>query len=415
MTVQLKAELPNFARDLFRPTRYKVLWGGRGAGRSWNIARALLIMGMQKKLRILCAREFQKSIADSVHRLLRDQIDLLQLPGYTVIQREILHQGTGTTFLFEGLRYNTNRIKSLEGIDICWIEEAESVSKDSWEIVIPTIRKEGSEIWISFNPDLETDPTYQRFVVKPPPNAIVKKVGWEDNPWFTEEMREEKDYLYAVDPDAADHVWGGETKKFSDAQILHGKWRVEAFEPHDSWVGPMYGVDFGFADDPTAMVEFYIRPPDRTSKTKSQGALMIRRESWKLRLDIHKMKQTWNKVFGTRIARRTIRADNARPETISFLKQHGLNAIRPVFKWKGSVEDGIAWLRAFEEIVIHPDCPKTREEARLYSYKVDQKTGEILPEVVDKHNHCIDAIRYGASPQIRLRRKPMAGYTGMSY
>lgn len=413
--IQINAQFPEWSEDLFRPARYKVFWGGRGAGRSWAFARALLIMGAQRKMRILCAREYQKSIADSVHRLLRDQIDMLQIPGYTVTQREIIHNGTGTNFLFEGLRYNTNRVKSLEGVDICWVEEAESVSKESWEILIPTIRKSGSEIWISFNPDLESDPTYQRFVVNQPPRSIVEKVGWEDNPWLPEELREEKDYLYRVDPEAAEHVWGGVTRQASEAQILYGKWRVEAFEPEPHWIGPMFGADFGFAEDPSTLVEFYVARDPGKAKRMSQGKLMIRRESWKVRLDLHKMTPLWYSIFGRHLNQQVIRADSARPETISYLKQHGLRRIRPVFKWPGSIEDGIAYLRQYEEIIIHPDCKHAREEARLWSYKVDRKTQEILAVVEDKHNHIWDAIRYGLSPMIRTARSPRNTYSGTSY
>jgi phage terminase large subunit len=410
--LQLRADLPAYAEGLFIPKRYKVYYGGRGAARSWSFARALLIKGAQQRLRLLCVREFQKSIADSVHKLLVDQIELLQMPGWTVTQRLIEHAGTGTTFIFEGLRYNTNRIKSLEGIDICWVEEAESVSKDSWELLIPTIRKEGSEIWISFNPDVEEDPTYQRFVVNRPPNAIVQKVGWEDNPWFPETLAEERDYLYRVDPEAADHVWGGEPRRASEAQILAGKWRVEAFEPEGHWVGPLFGGDFGFAEDPSTLVELYIH-----KKKGVQGVLYLRRESWHVKLDIHKMIPQWNKDIGVErtLRGRVIRADSARPETISYLKQHGLQRIQPVFKWPGSVEDGIAYLRGFEEIIIHPSCKHAREEARLYSYKVDKHTGDILPEVKDAHNHIWDAVRYALAPMIRQKRMPKSTYSGMTY
>jgi len=366
-------------------------------------------------MRILCCREFQKSIADSVHKLLSDQIGLLELPGWRINKTEIIHVGTGTVFLFEGLRYNTNRIKSLEGIDICWVEEAESVSKDSWEILIPTIRKAGSEIWISFNPDLEDDPTYQRFVVHNPPRAVVRKVGWEDNPWFPEELREEKDYLYAVDPEAAEHVWGGEPRKSSQAQILRGKWRVEAFEPESHWIGPLYGADFGFGDDPTALVECYVAKDPGAPKV-SQGRLMIRRESWKLHLDIHKMRKRWvEDIQNRQLSKYVIRADSSRPETISYLRQHGLHRMRGVFKWPKSVEDGIAYLRQYEEIIIHPACKKWKEEARLYSYEVDPKTQEVLAKVKDKHNHLIDATRYALAPMIRARRSAGQSYRGHSY
>ena len=413
--MQLRAQLPVYAQELFRPARYKVFYGGRGAARSWSFARSLLIMGAQQKLRILCCREFQKSIADSVHRLLSDQILLLGMPGWKVTKTGIEHVGTGTTFIFEGLRYNANRIKSIEGIDICWIEEAESVSKDSWELLIPTIRKEGSQIWISFNPYLEEDPTYQRFVISNPPNAIVRKVGWQDNPWFPDTLREEMEYLYRVDPDAAEYVWGGFPRKASDAQILNGKWKVESFEVQPNWIGPYYGLDFGFADDPTALVEVWV-DRDPKAKKSSKGRLMVRREGWKLKLDLHKYTQFFYPIFGSRVLpRHTIRADSSRPESISYLKQHGLPRMTPVYKWPGSVEDGIAYLRSYEEIVIHPDCPKTREEARLWSYKVDTKTQLILPDVVDQHNHTWDGIRYALAPIIRMARRPRSTYTGLSY
>lgn len=412
--MKLRADLPKYAQHLFQPRRYKVFYGGRGAGRSWTIARGLLILGAQKKLRILCAREYQKSIQDSVHRLLRDQIDMLEIPGYTVTNREITHAGTGTNFLFEGLKYNTNRIKSLEGVDICWVEEAESVSKDSWEILIPTIRKEGSEIWVSFNPDLEGDPTYQRLVINQPPNSLVLPVSWEDNPWFPDTLREEKDYLYSVDPDAAEHVWGGSCRSHSDAQILKGKWRVEAFEPAGHWKGPYYGADFGHVD-PTTCIELWIQPPKERGRSRSQGSLMIRKEAYKVGLDLDKTRQFWQKHLGTYIVQRVVKADNSRPETISYLKRHGMRRISAAMKWPGSIEDGIAYLRQFEEIVIHPDCVHTREEAKLYSFKVDRLTGEVLPDIVDKHNHCLDAIRYALSSAIRTRKVPRSTYSGVAY
>jgi len=376
---------------------------------------ALLIMGGQQKLRILCCREFQKSIMDSVHKLLGDRIATLELPGWVVQKTTIFHRITGTEFIFEGLRYNANRIKSLEGIDICWVEEAESVSKESWDILIPTIRKAGSEIWISFNPDLDEDPTYQRFVLNPPDSCHTQKVGWEDNPWFPQELREEKDYLYRVDPDAAAHVWGGETRSSSEAQVLHGKWRVEAFEPHGTWNGPLYGADYGFAQDPTAAVEVYVAKSPGESKSFSRGKLYVRRESWRVNLDISKINETWRRVFGKYMMQSPIRADSSRPETTAFLKKQGFRRIQSVYKWPGSVEDGIAYLRQFEEIIIHPDCKHTIQEAKLYSYKVDEKTMEVTTKIIDKHNHCIDAIRYALAPMIRIARRLPHKYSGTSY
>lgn len=401
--MQLRCELPKYAAPLFQPKRYKVLWGGRGKGASWSFARALLIMGAQRPLRVLCARELQRSIKDSVHRLLSDQIEALGLVGYIITNTEIRHTN-GTLFLFEGLRYNINKIKSLEGVDVCWVEEAESVSKDSWETLIPTIRKEGSEIWITFNPDQEDDPTYQRFVVDPPPNAWVKKVSWRDNPWFPDTLREEKDYLYGVDPDAAEHVWEGETKKASDAQILHGKWIVESFEPGSDWDGPYHGLDFGFANDPTVLVQCWIH----------KRKLYIEKEAYKVGLELDHTREFLQRQVPN-VDKYVVRADASRPESISYLKRHGIPRIIAAVKWPGSIEDGIAHLRQYEQIVIHPRCVHAKEEAKLYSYKVDERTGDILPIIVDKHNNVWDAVRYALAPIIRAVKIPRSGYGGMSY
>lgn len=219
----MTAEFPDKLQCLFEPHRYKVLFGGRGGAKSWGIARALLILGAQRKLRILCAREIQKSIADSVHTLLRDQIAGLALAGrYEVLETAI--RGTnGTEFLFAGLRHNVASLKSVEGCDIVWVEEAQTVSKDSWDTLIPTVRKDSSEIWLSFNPDLETDDTYKRFVLNPPPGALVVRVGWRDNPWFPDVLRIEKDHLEASDPAAYRHVWEGEPKSAIQGAIFAGE------------------------------------------------------------------------------------------------------------------------------------------------------------------------------------------------
>lgn len=417
----LKAALPAYAERFFQPAPYKVCYGGRGGGRSWTFARMLLIMAAQRPLRILCARELQKSIDDSVHRLLQDQIELLGLPGFIILQREIRHVN-GSLFLFTGLKHNVNQIKSMEGLDIVWVEEAEAVSKESWQKLIPTVRKEDSEIWVTFNPDKEEDETYQRFVVNPPERAIIYKASWQDNPWFTDKLREEKDYLYAVDPEAADWVWGGNIRKISEAQILRDKWTVEAFEvPYRTvggqkrslWEGPYFGSDFGSVD-PTTLVKLWVAP----GKLKySNGILMVERESYKSKLDISDIPRRWREDVGPPPLS-LIQADNARPETIRYLQQRGFPRIRAVKKWPGSIEDGIAYLRQFEQIVIHPRCKNVAMEARLYSYKVSKETGEVLPDIIDKHNHAIDAIRYALVNKIRhakVKKKSSRLYSGISY
>lgn len=381
-------ELPEYALPLYDPWRYKVLYGGRGAGRSWSMARVLLDLADQQPLRVLCTRELQASIRDSVHRLLTDQIDRLGLP-FEVLQTEIRHPN-GSLFIFEGLRHNITKIKSIEGIDICWVEEAERVSKESWDVLIPTIRKAGSEIWVTFNPDQETDPTYQRFVVSPPPNAWIRKVSADDNPWLPDELRAERDYLYRVDPEAAAHIWGGECRHASDAQIMRGKWVVREFEPDpDRWDGPYHGADFGFSTDPATLTRCWIH----------ERRLHIEHESYHVGLELDDTAETWQEdVPGCE--RYVVRADSAEPKSISYLRRHGIPKIEGVTKWAGSVEEGIRFLRQFEEIVIHPRCRHTIDEARHYSYKVDKRTGDVLPIVVDANNHIWDAVRYAIAPLI---------------
>jgi hypothetical protein len=226
-------EFPTKLRCLFEPKRYKVLYGGRGSGKSWGVARALLILGASRPVRILCAREFQNSIKESVHKLLDDQIDALGLRAfYQVLDTEIRGRN-GTEIIFEGLRRNATKIKSMEGINIAWIEEAQTVSKASWDLLIPTIRAAGSEIWVTFNPDLDEDDTYQRFVIAPPSNATVRLVNWNDNPWFPDELRAEKDDLQAKDLDAYDNVWGGLTKR----KVVGALWSKEmiGLHRHGAW------------------------------------------------------------------------------------------------------------------------------------------------------------------------------------
>jgi phage terminase large subunit len=204
-----QADFPAKLEFLFQPSRYKCLYGGRGGAKSWGIARALLIMGAQRKLRILCARETMNSIADSVHKLLSDQVESLQLASHYQIQKSSIVGLNGTEFAFAGLRHNVAQIKSYESFDIAWVEEAQSVSKGSWEVLIPTIRKPDSEIWVSFNPELESDSTYQRFVLSPPPGAVVVKMNFRDNPWFPDVLQAEMEHLKATDSDAYNHVWEG--------------------------------------------------------------------------------------------------------------------------------------------------------------------------------------------------------------
>jgi len=212
-------QFPKKLQNLFKPYRYKVLHGGRGGAKSWGVARALLLLGAQNPIRVLCAREFQNSIADSVIKLLADQLEPLGLSDHYEVQKTIIKGKNGTTFSFEGLRHNVTKIKSYEGVDYCWIEEAQTVSKSSWDVLIPTIRKPDSEIIITFNPVLESDETYQRFVENPPTNSWVQQINWSDNPWFPDVLKQEMEDLKRRDFAAYRNVWLGECKLSVDGAI----------------------------------------------------------------------------------------------------------------------------------------------------------------------------------------------------
>ena len=217
----MRAEFPDKLQFLFEPHRYKVAYGGRGGAKSWGFARALLIQAAERRLRVVCARETQQSIQQSVHALLKDQIAALGLGGhYTVLESRIIGRA-GSEFMFAGLRHNVDAIKSLEGADIVWVEEAQVVSKASWDILIPTVRKDDSEIWISFNPVLATDATYKRFVLSPPSSAVVAFMSWRDNPWFTEVLRAEMEDERERDRENYEHIWEGKVRS-SVAGAIYG-------------------------------------------------------------------------------------------------------------------------------------------------------------------------------------------------
>lgn len=367
--------------------RYKVSYGGRGSSKSWTAGRGLVLRAMQSKIRILCTRQLQTSIKDSVHKLLCDTIYALKLEQYFDITRDTIRCHNGSEFIFKGLQNQTNEIKSIEGIDICWVEEAQSVSEESWAILIPTIRKENSEIWITFNPDREEDATYQRFVINPPPDSIVQLVNYYDNPWFPEVLRKEMEYDKQVDYAKYEHVWLGKTVLNTEAQIYHNKFELKEFVTPEN-VTFYYGADWGFANDPTALVRCFIQ----------DQCLYIDYESGGIGVEFEELPALFEKVPESR--KWEIRADCARPETISYMSRQGFRTVACP-KWKGSVEDGIEYIRSFRRIYVHPRCKHTYEEFKFYSYKVDKNTGDILPVVLDKDNHYMDALRYALNPYIQ--------------
>lgn len=390
-----RINLPSWAWVLFSErARYKIFYGGRGSGKSWAIARALLIIGSNRKIRVLCAREFQRSIEESVHKLLENQIASLGLENWEVQDQTIVNHRTKSEFIFAGLHRNVESIQSLEAIDYCWVEEAQRVSDKSWKVLIPTIRKAGSEIWISFNPAQENDPTYQRFVVNPPAGSIVCKISWRDNPWLPDVLKAELEHLRRVNPEEYQHVWEGEVWSRSDAQIFAGKWHIDYFEPGEDWFGPYHGCDFGFSVTPLTLGRQWIY----------ENNLYVDYSPSALNVGLNDHPEFFDKIPGIR--NYTVRADCARPETINHMQSAGFDCVAAE-KWPGSVEDGIVFLQGFEKIIVHPRCKKAENDLRLYSYKVDKLTGDVLKEIVKKHDDWVDQCRYALDEIIRSKGNSM--------
>lgn len=376
--------------DFLRRARFKVFYGGRGAAKSWAAAEALIKIAKICPIRVLCTREYQNSIADSVHQLLSDTIERLGLSSWFHVTAKSITSRAGAEFLFKGLHHNIKEIKSTEGVDICLVEEGQNVSKTSWEILIPTIRKKGSEIWVLFNTDDEHDATYNRFVINTPPNCILHKVNWDQNPFFSEELESERQYYLQLVANAEtdedreqaqadyDHVWEGYPRRISSELIMARKVVVQGFD-EDLWKiaeRRYLGADFGFAQDPSTLISSFI----------IDNTLYVEHEGWGLHVELRNFAEFYDQVPDSR--RWTIKADCSRPETISHIRSLGFSC-QPAEKWPGSVEDGIAHLHGFKKIIIHPRCKYTIQESKMYKYKKDRMTQEILPVIIDKHNHCL--------------------------
>jgi len=397
-TIALDIATPAWAEPLLAPARYKGAKGGRASGKSHFFAEmAVEEMVADPDLRFVCIREVQRSLKFSAKSLIERKIRELGVGHlFTVLEREIRRNGGSGVMIFEGMQDHTaDSLKSLEGFRLAWVEEAQNLSKRSMDLLLPTIRADDSEIWFSWNPDQPTDPVDQLLVADTPPGAVVVHVNYIDNPFCPAVSRDEATRQQRLDPDAYAHIWLGAYNTKSEAQILSGKWRVDEFEPGADWEGPYHGADFGFAQDPTTLVRCWVH--GRT--------LYIEREAYRVGLELDHTADSWlRSIPGA--DRHVVRADSARPESISYIKRHGFPRIEAVQKWSGSVEDGIAHLRAYDEIVIHARCTHAQEEARLYSYKTDKQTGDVLPVVVDAHNHIWDAVRYALAPRIKAQPTP---------
>ena len=384
--------IPKIRKLIQSRKRYKVAYGGRGSGKSYGVAQFMIAAGLTEQTRILCTKETQNSLADSALAIMKRVIADYDLVEHFETTKTGLYCTTsGTEYVFRGLQ-RPERIKSLESIKYCWVEEATKVSQEAWDILIPTIRVDDSEIWVTFNPDMQDDPTYKMFVEHPREDAEVVKINWGDNRYMTEALLHEMQWARRFDMDKYLHVWEGDLRNVSDAQVFAHKWRTDTFEaPSDATF--YYGADWGFSQDPTSLVRCYIH----------DGKLWVDYEAYGVGVDIDDTPEMFGAVPGAR--EWMITADSARPETISYMKKAGYR-MRGAKKGSGSVEDGVQFIRGFKEIVIHERCKHTADEFKLYSYKRDRLTGDTLPVLEDKHNHCIDALRYALEAVMRQYSVP---------
>jgi phage terminase large subunit len=380
-TLQLKT--PEWALPLLEASRYKGAWGGRGSGKSHMFAEMMLeehIMNQSQSS--VCVREIQKSLNQSVKRLLEMKIQEMNAGAYFEVQDAVIKSKKADgRIIFQGMQNHTaDSIKSLEGYDRAWVEEAQSLSQTSLDLLRPTIRKPGSELWFTWNPRQASDPV--DLLLRgptPPKDANVIKVNYADNPWFPSVLKDEMEYDKRRDPDKYRHVWRGEYLQNSESRVFRN-WRIEDFDAPADAIHRL-GADWGFSVDPTTLVRCHI-----IGRT-----LYIDFEAYMVGCEIVNTPELFMQV--PEAEKWPIVADSARPETISHMRRNGFPKIMTAVKGPKSVEEGIEFLKNYT-IVVHPRCTHTIDELTLYSYKTDPLTGKILPVLEDKKNHVIDALRY---------------------
>lgn len=395
-SISFPTKLQPFVKELFNDSsifRYLVLYGGRGGGKSESVARALITLSLQKKIRILCAREYQTSIRDSVHKILKDIIDKYELKSYFHITEASIKSAKGSEFIFKGIANDPDQIKSLQGVDVCWVEESQRVSNRSLDCLIPTIRNKGAKIIFTFNPALEDDPVYDRFIKHKNENVLAIKINYNDNPWIKDtalidDIKRDKTYF----PEKYNNIWLGETIKINDALVFAGHYIIEPFkEPDPRFIFEnrfFYGIDFGFKPDPIAFVRCFIEQ-DRLFIDYEAGGTNISLDN--IEIDVlEKIPLSKEKlIFG----------DCASPHSIDFIRRRGYN-IEPAKKGADSIKAGIDYIKNFKKIVIHPRCENVIDNFKTYSHKIDKVSDKILPEIADKNNDYIDAIRYALNDYI---------------
>ena len=379
---------------MLEPARYKGAYGGRGSGKSHFFAELAIRQSILRKTDIVCVRENQKRLDQSVKKLLESKISAMNVGAYFEVQDAKIKSKNGGIIIFQGMQNHTaESIKSLEGYSIAWVEEAQSLTQKSLDMLRPTIRTEGSELWFSWNPNLATDPidVLLRSEITPP-GAVVVEANYRDNPWFPQVLRTEMEYDRSRDPDKYAHVWLGEYQRNSEARVFKN-WSVEEFEAPAGTVFRL-GADWGFSIDPSVLVRCYV----------SGNRLYVDYEAYQVGCEIVHLPALFMSVPDAE--RWPITADSARPETISHMRTHGFPRILPAIKGARSLEEGVEFLKS-HDIVVHPRCKHLIDELTLYSYKTDPLTGNVLPLLADKDNHCIDALRYALEGARRAVKRPV--------
>lgn len=407
-----QVNFPSKMRDMFQPYRYKVFYGGRGSGKSWSVARALLILAAQKPLRVLCGRETQKSIKQSVHMLLSDQIEAMGLSQFYEILETEIRGINGSLFVFAGLAQHTvDSVKSMEGADIVWVEEGQTVSNRSWAILIPTIRKPESEIWVTFNPDLDTDNTYQRFVVNTPPDSLVVEINYRDNPYFPEVLEKERVHCLATDSESYANIWEGKCKSSADGAIYASEITLAQMSgqicnvPYDPMLKVHTIWDLGWNDSMVILLVQRLRSEVRIIESIEDSHKTLDYYCALLNSKMYNWGYDWlphdgrTKDFKTgKSAEELLKTFGRKPKiTPSLSIEEGIKAGRMLFKQ------------------CYFDTAKTKpliESLKRYKRVINQRTNEAGAPLHDQYSHCADAFRYLAINAEQLnneeRRPPPA-------
>lgn len=391
--IPIKERCPKWAVPLLKPARYKGLYGGRGGGKSHFMAEMLIERCVEDpNLRAVCIREIQKSLKFSAKLLIEEKIEELGYGDrFEILQSEIRHRDGKGLIIFQGMQDHTaDSIKSLEGFEIAWVEEAQNLSRRSLRLLRPTIRREGSEIWFSWNPENESDPVDEFLRGQQPKDSVVIATQYTDNPHLPETLRKEAEEMRSLDSDEYQHVWMGGYNKKAKEQVFADRWVVDTFVPKlGVWDGPYFGADFGFSSHPGALVKCWVH----------HEYLYVEYGAYNHHTEMNDIADVWrSQIPGC--DEYTIRADSAEPKTISYLQRHGMYRVVGVKKWPNSVEEGVRHIRSYKKIIVHERCTDVAYEMQNYKHKVDKRSGDILPDIVDANNHCCDAIRYALQPII---------------